>query len=914
MPCISEGIADETSRVAGSDAVSLIAKGRKCPAFPKEDFMYTAHVVSHTHWDREWYNPFQQFRMRLVDLTDKLIELMETDPDFKYFTFDGQTIVLEDYLIIRPENEQRLRNLIKAGRIIVGPWYNQPDEFLVSGESMIRNLLLGKKQSDDFGSYLASGYVPDAFGHMSQLPQIMRGFGIDNAILFRGITADQTGSEFIWRSPDGSEVLTIKMPDNNAYSNFFYRMRASLQDPDKPLDPDQVTNEVKTLVDDCVKEKPTTSQLLFMDGCDHVFAQFKTPGIIAIANERLDNAKLVHSTIADLLAAIRAENPTLETHTGELRWSNRDWNLQAVLADVMSSRIHLKQANHACETLLTQYVEPLWSWIWMMGGDYPRSYIDLAWKYLLQNHPHDSMCGCSVDQVHKDMVYRFDQVKQIGESLKSKALSNLAGKIGSKADKPERTVLAAVFNPLSHKRTDVVDTEIDFPGGMHVAGIRVIDPEGNEVPSAMLGKQRYCPMTQAPYDIPGGDNQKIHLAFVARDVPSVGYKAYRVEATEKPNRQPGTMLLGPDTAENEFLSVTIGSDGTFYLLDKETDAVFSNCLIFEDDGDFGDGWNRGTPLNDKVVTSLGAKTQVSVVENNAVRVVFEIDTEIDLPASRQGDGRSSRMVTCRAKTWVTLNSGAKRVDITTSFDNRAKDHRLRVIFPSGIPAKVAHAEGAFDVVERSIAVPPCTDWREPMPSAHPQKSFVDVSGGGVGLSLINKGLPQYEVKDDEARTIALTLLRAVGGGVRGPEQQVEGQVLGEHVFEYALYAHAGDWEEAESFKQAHAFNVPLAVGQAPVQSGDLPLSASLLDVNHAGFVLSAVKRSESGDALLVRGFNIGTSKQSVKMTVTGGAEAELVDLKEDPVAPLKLKGSAISFESSPKKIVTCRISRARRQE
>ena len=872
--------------------------------------MYTAHVVSHTHWDREWYNTFQQFRMRLVNLIDKLIELMETNPDFKYFTFDGQTIVLEDYLEIRPENEKRLRKLIKAGRIIVGPWYNQPDEFLVSGESMIRNLLLGKKQSDDFGSYLASGYVPDAFGHTSQFPQILRGFDIDNAVLFRGITADQVASEFIWRSPDGSEVLTVKMPDNNAYSNFFYRLRESLRLPAQPLDAEQVTREVERLTEDCINEKPTTSQLLFMDGCDHVFAQFKTPQIIAIANERLKNVKLAHSTIADFLAAVRAENPDLETYTGELRWSNRDWKLQAVLAHVMSSRIHLKQANHACETLLTQYVEPLWSWIWMMGGDYPRSYIDLAWKYLLQNHPHDSMCGCSIDQVHKDMVYRFDQVKQIGESLKSKALATLAGRIGSTADKPEKTVLAAVFNPLSHKRTDVVDAEIDFPGEWAVPGIRVIDPKGEEVPCAILGKRHYGSMDQTPYDVPlGTSRQRVRVAFVASDVPSVGFKAYRIEALEKPNRQPGTMLLGPDTAENEFFSVTIASDGTFYLLDKQTDAVFSNCLLFEDDGDFGDGWNYTKPPADKVVTSLGAKTKVSVVENNAVRVVFEIDTEIDLPRAREGEGRSSETVCCRAKTWVAISSGVKRVDIKTSFDNRAKDHRLRVLFPSGILAKVSHAESAFDVVERSISVPPCADWREPMPTAHPQKSFVDISGGGVGLTVINKGLPQYEVKDDEARTIALTLLRAVGGGVRAPDQQVEGQVQGEHVFEYALYPHAGNWEEAESYKQGHAFNAPPAIGQSSVTTGELPMEMSFVDVGDPEFVLSAVKKAEDEDALIVRGFNIATSRLKTTAKVFRGGEAELADLKESALKPIKQADASITFEAKAKQIVTVKIAR-----
>jgi len=846
--------------------------------------------------------------MRLVELTDELIDLMEDNPDFKYFTFDGQTIVLEDYLAIRPENEQRLRKLIEAGRIIVGPWYIQPDEFLVSGESLIRNLMLGKKQSDDYGSYLASGYVPDCFGHISQFPQLLRGFGIDNAVLFRGITADQVASEFTWRSPDGSEVLTVKMPDNNAYSNFFYRLRESLRYAEKPLDADQVEREVQGLVDDCIAEKPTTSQLLFMDGCDHVLPQFKTPEIIRIANERLKDVKVEHSTITRFLEAVRAEKPDLQTYEGELRWTNRNWKLQGVLGGTMSSRVHLKQAMNRCETLLEKYVEPLWSWLWMMGGDYPKTYIDLAWKYLLQNNPHDSICGCSIDQVHKDMIYRFDQTRQIGESLKTKALAQLADKVGSTSEKPERTVLAAVFNPLSHVRTDVVDVEIDFPMDCPWEGIRVIDPDGEEVPSAMLSRRVCETMKQLPYDIPGHAVRRVRVLFVAKDVPSVGYKAYRIEALDKPNRQPANMLLGPDTAENEFLSITVGGDGTFYLLDKETDAVFSNCLIFEDGGDFGDGWNYAKPLRDTIVTSLGAKSKVSVVENNAVRVVFEIDTEIELPKSRDDDGRSSETVFCRARTQIAISSAIKRVDIKTSFDNKAKDHRFRVLFPTGLPAKVSHAESAFDVVAREISVPVCPDWKEPLEVAHPQKSFVDVSGGGIGLTVINRGLPQYEVKDDEARTIALTLLRGVGGGVRGPEQQVEGQVLGEHTFEYALYPHAGDWEEAESFAQAHAFNVPLAVGQSAVKDGELPMAASLVDVNRPAFVVSAVKKADDGDALVVRGYNTSTSKVAVKIKAAGSG-AELADLNEKPVAPLEIKKGTLSFEAGPKKIATCRIVR-----
>ncbi len=873
---------------------------------------HTAHVVSHTHWDREWYMPFQQYRMRLVDLTDSLIDLLESNPEFRYFTFDGQTIVLEDYLRIRPENEDRLRKLIRGGRLLIGPWYNQPDEFLVSGECMIRNLLVGKRMCEDFGGYMAVGYVPDAFGHISQFPQIMRGFGIDNAVLFRGITTDQVASEFAWRSPDGSEVLCVKMPDTNAYSNWFYRLRENLRFPEKPIDPDQAIEDVRALARDCVSEKPTTSQLLLMDGCDHVFPQFKTPEIIRLANERIDDLEVLHSTLPAFIEAVRAESPELQTVTGELRWSNRDWKLQALLTNVLSSRVHLKQMNHECETLLEKYVEPLWSWLWTLGADYPKPYIDLAWNYLLKNSPHDSICGCSIDQVHKDMVYRYDQVKEIGGRLLEKALAGLAGCIGCTAPNPEKTIVAMVFNPLSHVRDDVVDSEIDLPGEWQVPGVRVLDPEGEEVPCAVLGFEHYGTMDPEPYDIPlGTHRQKMRLAFPATGVPPIGYKAYRIEVMDKPNRQPGTMMLGPDTAENDHLSLTVMSDGTFSLLDKETDAVFTSCLIFEDGGDFGDGYNYVKPPKDTVVTSLGANSKVSVVEDNAVRVVFLIETDLELPESAHPNRaeRSERTVTCRAKTYLTLAAGARRVDIRTVFDNRARDHRLRVLFPSGIPATVSHAESTFDVVERSIAVPPCSDWREPMPAMHPQKSFVDVSGAGVGLTLINRALWEYEVKDDEARTIALTLLRATGSGVGGPKMQQEGQVIGEHVFDYAIYPHAGGWEEAASWRQAHAFNTPLICGQTGVHGGDLPMEASLVNVDGEHFVVTAVKKAESGDALVVRGFNIGTEAEEPGVRVVELAEPASVGLDEEP---LNASSDDVSSNAMvpPKRIVTYKMNRA----
>ncbi|MCE5323842.1 glycosyl hydrolase-related protein [bacterium] len=874
------------------------------------DKKYTAHVVSHTHWDREWYRTFQQFRMRLVEMTDYLIDLMESNPDYKYFVFDGQTIVLEDYLEIRPENEKRLRALIERGRILIGPWYNQPDEFLVSGECMIRNLLRGKQLCDEYGNYMAVGHVPDAFGHISQLPQILRGFGIDSAVLLRGITTDQVDAEFNWQGADGSEVLAVKLPDNNSYSNFLYRLIETLKHDDKPIDEKQTLGELKALLQDCIDERPTTDQLLFMDGVDHIFPQYKTPDIIKLANYKMDDLELVHSTLPAFVEAVKSQKPELKTYAGELRWSNRKWRLQSVLTHVMSSRVHLKQANHACEALLEKYVEPLCSWAWTLGAEYPKSYIDLAWKYLLQNSPHDSICGCSIDQVHKEMVHRYEQATQIGEPLVKKSMSYITDKIGSTAGNSDRTFVAVVFNTLGHKRSEVVEADVYIPTEWFLGGLKITDSDGKETPSALLKTSTPWLIEQTRHDIPDGPSlRKCKVAFVVNDVPSVGYKAYKIEVTDTPNRQAATMLLGPDTAENEYLSVTVSSDGTLYMLDKQTDAAYTTCLIFEDGADVGDGYNYVKPKNDKVITSLGAKCRVSIAENNAVRVVFEIETDLELPTCIDStrEGRSDEDVTCKLRTFVTLAAGSKRVDMKTIFDNKAKDHRLRVLFPTGIPATVSHAEQAFDVVERNISVPVCTDWKEPLPTTHPQKSFVDISGAGVGFTLINKGLPEYEVKDDEARTMALTLLRAVGSGVGGAELQTDGQMVGEHTFEYAIYPHAGDWQEAKSWIQAHEFNTPLIIGQTGVHNGDLPMEKSFVDNSDDRFVLSAIKKAESDDSLIIRGYNTSTEKMSVNLGVECAHKAEKTDLPENSIGAADLNSGVISSEVGLKKIAVFKV-------
>src|SRR5258708_1086181 len=199
----------------------------------------TLLVVPHTHWDREWHQTFQQFRMRLVKCINHLLLILDTDPNFTNFMLDGQTILLDDYLEIHPEEAEHLLNYVRAGRLMIGPWYVQPDEFLVSGEAIIRNLLLGTRQAAPFGGAMLVGYVPDCFGHIAQLPQLLQGFGITNAVFWRGIPPEVEESEFWWNAPDGSSVLAIYLDTEYGYSNA----------RELPLEPDALLKRIEKIIE-----------------------------------------------------------------------------------------------------------------------------------------------------------------------------------------------------------------------------------------------------------------------------------------------------------------------------------------------------------------------------------------------------------------------------------------------------------------------------------------------------------------------------------------------------------------------------------------------------------------------------------------------------------------------------------------
>ncbi len=961
---------------------------------------YQTFVVSHTHWDREWYQTFQEFRVRLITLVDRLLDILASDPSYCHFMLDGQSIVVEDYLQIRPEREPDIREQVQKGRLLIGPWYVLPDEFLVSPEALIRNLMLGQRVSRRFGQPMPVGYIPDSFGHISQLPQILAGFGIRDAAIWRGVPDLPT--EFLWQSPDGSAVLTIYIRDG--YGNLAWT----------PHDPDGFAQIVRQAVDSLAPHA-TTHAILLMNGMDHTEPFAGLPSLMTLAEENLPHLKLVHGTLPQYVAAVRAANPDLQTVRGEFRSPQRS----SIIPGVLSARMWIKQRNRACETLLEGWAEPFNAFAGSVNSETGLRIYDstnlriyefttFAWRYLLQNHPHDSICGCSVDQVHEEMRFRFDQVEQIGEEITRRSLASLVQHIATKSPKlndsqealpaadliqPAPYVPIVVFNPTDGPRTDLVHVQVQIPPTW--PGYELIDEEGQPLLWQQLGEEkldfsllgidredllsrltqehpgrvggqgivrlRYhegqagpvVAMTLSAHGRPssahlemalteirrrlraaGGKHPAVEvelasqaaLAFVARDVPGHGYRAYFLRLG--PARLAREARTGASSIENDFFHIEADPvDGSIILRDKTTGIVYRGLNRFVDEGDRGDVYNHCPVEQDVVVDEPARPPVVRLLETGPARQTLEIALRYRLPsrltASRRA--RLARRVTLPITTRVSLVAGLRRVDFETTVNNTARDHRLRVCFPTPVETDRFRTETPFDVVERPLDLPTDTSgWPEQPAPTHPQRTFSDVSDERAGLTLINRGLPEVEARrEPDGTALLLTLLRCVGWlsrddmpvrpGHAGPGISLpDAQCPGVHTFRYALVPHGGDRETPgwlSTFPQAYAFNAPLRAVVADPHDGPLPAAKSFVEVSPTSVVVSAIKLAEEGDGLIVRLWNVAPAPVEARLRLNlPFRRAFLTDLNERPGEELSPDAdNAVRLHLRPRQVQTVRF-------
>jgi len=920
------------------------------------------HLVPHTHWDREWYEPFQTFRLRLVDLVDELLERMEADGRLR-FTLDGQCATVDDYLEVRPEAEPLIRRLVAEGRLAIGPWQILMDEFLVSGETMVRNLELGWTRATELGGAMRVGYLPDMFGHIAQMPQMLRRAGIDRAVVWRGVPAAIDRNTFTWASPDGSAVEAEYLV--GGYGNGAYLFDV----------PDRLKTKLAEHVD-ANESFYGRRSILAMYGTDHAVPSPRLADLVDALNADDSPVVVRMETLAEYAARSEGEATPQDGRprwTGELRSGAR----ANMLMNVTSARVDVKIACGRAERLLERYAEPLTA---LHGAAWPGRPLELAWRRVVDNSAHDSICGCSHDEVVAQVLTRFAEADQIGRGVLSRTLGEIASRVP--------TGSWAAVNPSPGPREDFVEFDVavppDWESVVLYSGERRLpsqecgraDPmvadlklHGSEIPELFRRRRhgrelfgRQINALDIDPDDPGGTPTvrvfaddiadppeldveellgRVEAAVLARQddawrvvvraaerrrilarvpMPALGWAAIEVVAGggadgSDPEPVPDAVIAGERRLANGLVTVEVDDDGTFRLAGGGVTLKGVGRIV--DGGDLGDSYNYGPPSPD-VIVETPSDVEIEVGPSGPLRGRLTVRRRFDWPVAidpRQRV-RTAETVSTDVLTALELRAGEPFVRVEVSFENRSRDHRVRFHVPLGATATGSSAEGQYAVVDRGLEV---EGGHGEVPLAtFPARGFVQTEG----VSALLDHIVEYEVVD--GRELALTLLRSFGWISRnanpyredpaGPEVPVPGaQLIGERSMRFALMPHAGSWASAGVVAMAERYQHPALVlrGTGPVADTtiDERSVASAADgrglaIEGDGVVLTALRRR--GDWLELR--VVAETASATEAVIRGPFdEAREADLLGRPMGVLASQPGEVRMSLGPWEIRTIHL-------
>jgi len=842
------------------------------------------HIVPHSHWDREWYMPFEKHRYRLVKLVDSIIEKMENDPDYKYYHLDGQMILLEDYLRIKPYMWERLKKLINDGRIQVGPWYVLQDEYLISDEANVRNMLIGLSLGEEMGvETVKIGYLPDSFGNISQMPQIMAKCGIDSVVFGRGVT---NMAEIIWEAPDGSRVV------GGHFTPWYHNAN------ELPIEEIAVKSKAGMMLEK-FNLASKINDYLGMNGCDHQPIQSNLKEAIEAFNKFTgDEVEFVHSSLEKYMEAVKADTSLYPVISEEMAGQHTDGFI--TLISTASARIYMKQKNWAAQNALERVAEPLSTQAFLQGAEYPADYLKYAWKRLLENHAHDSICGCSVDDVHSEMMTRFENVLQVSEEITADALNYLEN--GLKVDK-NKGYPVAVFNNTLYNRSDIVDVTLDIPEENGLTMLCLVDENGNIVSESVKFEPHVF-----TYELPSDAFRKViyvnryTFRVSAENVPAFGYKVYY--ATEKTAGNEA-MKHTVNSAENDFIILTIENDGSLTVTDKETGKVYSGLNIYEDTPDIGDEYIFKAGLGAPVTTE-GVKAEISIEEATSGYVTFLVKQELMVHEcyDRKHDLYSENKVALKLETKVTLNRFSRKIGIKTSIENNSECHRLRAIFKNDIKTDHVLANGQFDIVKRSIATDPV--WKCPTNEQRLQ-SFVALKGDDT-LLVATRALYEYEVLRNGSNTLCINLLRCTDQlGDWGEFPTPDAQCKGMNTAEYEIFVGPSDVYDSaqiEAFQFASGDMVTYQIKNPENCKGES--SEGILSLDGKGIWSTAFKKQDKSDAVVLRLYNTKETANKAVLYLADNfksvTEANMLEEEIGQAAENTSKGVVLEF--TPKEIKT----------
>jgi len=868
------------------------------------------HLIPHTHWDREWFLPRAAFHARLVPMFDELMDRLQADAALRTFLLDGQTVLVEDYLRARPDRENDVRALVKTGRLQVGPWYVLADELIPSGESLIRNLLLGAADAERLGGRLDVLYSPDAFGHPAVLPTLAREFGLKYGVLWRGLGGEpgQEKDFFRWRGPDGRDILLWHLPPDG------YEIGAALPGAGARL-PDIWTQVRASLV-----QRAAGKHVPVFIGADH---HAPHPTLARVRDLLADLEPASAFRISRLDEFFQAADSTpVKPLAGELRWSyGFTWTLQGV----HGTRTPLKRRHGQVELWLERLAEPLVALARLAGARDRRPILETAWRTLVRNQFHDTISGCTADSVASVAEQRLDEVAAYAAELTRGALMGLVGHDPDaqreRADGFEPALV--LWNPVPRSRAGVTIADVTAfrrdvlvgppsPGRLprEGAGYRpftLSDTGGRAVPFQVLAQRRTEERIDGTRHYPDQDEvDQVRIAFRAPPVSGLGIVALTTGPAAPLSRAEEARVRGR-SLENRFVDVTIEANGALTLLDRRRNERYGELLRLEDGGDAGDAYTYAPSARDRVKQSRGP---ISVRRLAAGPLVAALEARWEVIR-----GIDARMVV-----QVFADSAIVRVSLT--IDNRNRYHRLRARLPTGLAGVAAIAGSAFGTVERpAVQVDAAAYPRETPVRTAPAQRFVAAARGGRGLAVLAPAFFEYEWTANG--DLLVTLLRAVGdlslgrlptrpGHAGWPTAIPGAQCLGTTRIDLALVpvsasdVERGDvlphlWEEA--FLPLHGLWLRDASPLNP-----LPVDITL---EGTGLVFSALKPAQVGSPLVLRCYNATGRKAAGAWRFAQGvktAHRVRADEREAVALVLEQRGNVVRFVAEPHEIVSILVT------
>lgn len=804
------------------------------------------YIVPHSHLDREWYRTFQENRIKLVHFMDDLLEVMEHDKRYKYYSLDAQTSFIDDYFDVRPEMKEVFKKHVQSGALPIGPWYVQPDEHLPTAEGIIRNLLISKNISDEYGDFMKLGYCPDAFGQSSTFPTLMKGFGINSALFYRGFAeSDSKFNDFIWQGLDGSEIVATWMPIG--YGNAMFLCE------DDEKNKKEIENNIELL-----SERNISDNYLLMCGSDQSYVKKFLPKTIERLNElyKEEGYEFVLATQVEYMNEVMKYKDKMEVVKGELRKGKRSRTHNSIGA----TRYDIKFENFEVENKYLNILEPLNALAKLYNVKSDSNVINRGWKYIVENHAHDSICCCCTDDIHKEIKMRMLYANQISNYLTNEKFEKLHESIAYK--KIGRPIL--IYSSFLGKRKQMISTDVFVKN----IDFSIYDTNGNKIEYQINKSEKFnLKDTKVSFTpIPDDFYEKVNISFYVETV-GFGYKTIYIKENETPKITNESMVTNKGL-ENDFTEVIVNEDGSLKVVDKVKEIIFDKQHIFVDDGNAGDEYDYSPSFNDKQITSLNCLKNCEWIKDTPLEATMRLTYQMEIPKMTTNNNRSEELTTISIISDISLRKEDDEVYIKTKINNTAYNHRIQVYFDlhervstnfANIQLGEIVRDNEFKETETSMS----EGWHEYYYPVFNQHIYSGLKNDeGKGFVIFNKGIPQYEIKQEDSTKLAITLLSCVGfmgntdlkyrpGRRSGSTDETkDSQMQGEYSFEYAFKV---IYKEKDYIAKAYSYiNTAIAKSYAEYSNEGALSDELVIAESNTNVMMTTFKESENTNTTILR--------------------------------------------------------------